>query len=208
MTTKPDAKARMRRWRNVMCPESKPDAAIRAIDAFEDELDDVPSLVERIRALDRRIEGLLAEVLDVPYVVFHDAYQGFENHYGLRPVAAIAESSAKMPGTRRVLAIRRQLSEAGVRCVFSESRYQTRLLDALTDGLDVRHGVLDPLGGEPTPGVNGWLELMWRLATNLHSCLSAAPVGSQEKVTDVGAALQLTAARRYREPTNNRPYPR
>ena len=129
-------------------------------------------IIERIRATDRQIIQLLADVRDVPYVVFHDAFTGFEQHYGLNRVAAIAGASARMPGTRRVQAIRRVLEKAEVRCVFSEPQQQPRLLDALIDGLAIRRGVLDPLGGETAPGVNGWLHLMLRLAADLHACLA------------------------------------
>lgn len=49
---------RMLRWRNVMCPESEPDAEIGAIDAFEAGIGDLPPLVVRIRALISRIDPL------------------------------------------------------------------------------------------------------------------------------------------------------
>lgn len=129
-------------------------------------------LIERITQLDAQIKVLLADVRDVPYVVFHDAYQGFERHYDLHPVAAISVSPATMPGTRRVLAIRRSLQEQHVRCVFSEPQFEPRLLDALTEGLQVRRGVLDPLGGEGSVDENAWLAMMRGIATNLHRCLA------------------------------------
>lgn len=129
-------------------------------------------LIDQISQLDAQIKVLLAGVRDVPYVVFHDAYQGFERHYGLQPVAAISVSPAVMPGTRRVLAIRRSLQEQRVRCVFSEPQFAPRLLDALTEGLPVRRGVLDPLGGEGGGDENAWLAMMRGIATNLHRCLA------------------------------------
>ncbi len=49
---------RMKRWRNVMCPDDKPDAEIQAIDAIEDEMGELAPLVERIRALVSRIDPL------------------------------------------------------------------------------------------------------------------------------------------------------
>lgn len=60
MTESPTAVPRsdMRRWRNVMCPQSEPDAEIRAIDAVEAETGDLPPLVERIRALISRVDPL------------------------------------------------------------------------------------------------------------------------------------------------------
>ncbi|MBN1249028.1 MAG: DUF4214 domain-containing protein [Anaerolineae bacterium] len=48
----------LRRWRNVMCPESEPDAEIRAIDAVEVEIGGLPPLGERIRALISRVDPL------------------------------------------------------------------------------------------------------------------------------------------------------
>ena len=49
---------RMKRWRNVMCPDDKPDTEIQAIDAIEDEMGELAPLVERIRALVSRIDPL------------------------------------------------------------------------------------------------------------------------------------------------------
>lgn len=49
---------KMRRWRNVTCPESEPDAEMRKIDDLETELGDLPPLVERIRALISRVDPL------------------------------------------------------------------------------------------------------------------------------------------------------
>lgn len=55
-----DAKSRqrMRRWRNVIYPESHADPAIREIDALEDEIGELQPNVERIRALISRIDPL------------------------------------------------------------------------------------------------------------------------------------------------------
>ncbi len=49
---------KMRRWRNVMCPDSEPDAEVRAIDAAEQNLDKPAAMVTRIRALISRIDSL------------------------------------------------------------------------------------------------------------------------------------------------------
>jgi hypothetical protein len=52
------SRTNMRRWRNVMCPDSEPDAEIRAIEAVEAGIGDLPPLVSRIRALISRIDPL------------------------------------------------------------------------------------------------------------------------------------------------------
>ncbi len=50
--------ARMERWRNVMCPDSGPDADIARINAIEDELGPFPDEVEHVRALISRFDSL------------------------------------------------------------------------------------------------------------------------------------------------------
>ena len=55
---KDDMRVKMRRWRNVICPEGEPDAEIGVIDAFEEEIGDLSPLVARIRALISRIDPL------------------------------------------------------------------------------------------------------------------------------------------------------
>jgi len=49
---------RMKRWRNVICPEHGPDEEMRAIAAFEDQLGALPPHIERVRALISRIDPL------------------------------------------------------------------------------------------------------------------------------------------------------
>lgn len=50
---------KMKRWRNVICPESEPDAEIRAIDAFEDRVDAADKAsADHVRALISRIDPL------------------------------------------------------------------------------------------------------------------------------------------------------
>jgi hypothetical protein len=49
---------RIRRWRNVICPESEPDEEIRTIQALEDEIGELGANAERIRALISRIDPL------------------------------------------------------------------------------------------------------------------------------------------------------
>ncbi|MBC7137055.1 MAG: zinc ABC transporter substrate-binding protein, partial [Oceanibaculum nanhaiense] len=54
--------------------------------------DNAQKMVERIEALDAELTAQLAPVKDRPYIVFHDAYQYFEAHYGLKAVGSITLS--------------------------------------------------------------------------------------------------------------------
>ena len=126
---------------------------------------------DRVRALDAELSIVLAPVRTVPYVVFHDAYQGFERHYGLNAVGAVSLSPERPPGARRLRALRRALAEAGVRCVFREPQFPPRLVETLVAGTAARTGELDPLGAGLVPGPDAWFALMRGLAADLAGCL-------------------------------------
>ena len=56
------------------------------------------ALVARIDALDAGLKAALAPVRDIPFVVFHDAYQYFEKSYALRAVGSITVSAERNAG--------------------------------------------------------------------------------------------------------------
>lgn len=127
----------------------------------------------RIDALDDELQGLLAPVRDVPFVVFHDAYQYFERHYRLNAVASITLTPEQKPGVRRVSEIRRTIAEAGARCVFTEPQFEPALAHTVLAGTGARSAVLDPLGADIPPGPDAYFTLMRRLAQALRDCLAS-----------------------------------
>lgn len=128
--------------------------------------------VERIRATDAAIAARLAPVRDVPYVVFHDAYQYFESHYGTRAVGAVSVSPDRAPGAKRLAALRERILSLRVACIFSEPQFEPRLAGTLTAGTPVRSAVLDPLGATVEAGPDAWFSVVEALAFNLLACLS------------------------------------
>lgn len=128
----------------------------------------------RIDALQQEIAQRLSAVRGDPYVVFHDAYQGFEASFGLNPVAVVSVMPGRAPGARRLTEIRARIVASGARCVFSEPQFEPRLVGTIIEGTGARGGVLDPLGVSIAPGPDAWFELMRALAQGLHDCLSAA----------------------------------
>ncbi|MCP5151810.1 MAG: zinc ABC transporter substrate-binding protein [Ectothiorhodospiraceae bacterium] len=131
----------------------------------------VMRLEARIEALRREVVEILAPVRDVPYVVFHDAYQGFERSFGMRAVGAVTVAPGRTPGARRVTEIRERIVTLGARCVFTEPQFAPRLVGTLVEGTGARVGVLDPVGVALEPGPELWFELMRGLAGALRACL-------------------------------------
>jgi len=129
------------------------------------------AVVTRIDALDAGLEGALAPVREIPFVVFHDAYQYFEKRYGLRSAGAITVSAERAPGARRVREIRERITGLGARCVFSEPQFQSAILGTLLEGTNVRTGTLDPLGAGLPAGPDAYFTLMRSLGAALAECL-------------------------------------
>jgi zinc transport system substrate-binding protein len=128
-------------------------------------------LVE-IDALERRLNEQLAPVRQRPFIVFHDAYQYFEQSFELQAVGAITLSPERAPGARRLAEIRRVIAERQAVCVFSEPQFRPAVVKVALEGSTARHGELDPLGSTLAPGAGQWFQLMQGLADSLQQCLA------------------------------------
>lgn len=126
----------------------------------------------RIDAFDQRSKQQLAVVRTMPYVVFHDAYQYFENHYGLNAIGSLTISPDQMLSARRVHELRQTIKQLRVRCVFSEPQFESALIKTITDGTSAHRGVLDPLGAALEPGPDTYLRMMEANVSAIVDCLS------------------------------------
>ena len=125
------------------------------------------TLTKRLTELDESLSAKLAPVKEQPYIVFHDAYQYFEDAYHLNPVGTLTVDPERKPGAKRILEIREKIKSSGAVCVFSEPQFEPRLIATLTEGTKVRTGVLDPLGADLPVGAESYFLLMNNLADNL-----------------------------------------
>jgi zinc transport system substrate-binding protein len=128
-------------------------------------------LYMRIEALDAALQRKLAPLVALRFVVYRDNYQYFEQRYRLLAAGAILGPAGQPPGSRRLEALRHQLRLSHARCVFGEPDSPETVVDALTDGLGVRTGSLDPDGVALKPGPDLYFDLMTALAGSLGTCL-------------------------------------
>lgn len=118
------------------------------------------------------IAAELAPVKDKPFVVFHDAYQYFEKHFGLAAAGAISDVSAQAPSAERLAEVRDKIIASRAACVFREPQYDGKVTAAVIEGTGAREGVLDPLGADVAPGAGAYRAILQNLATSLKTCLS------------------------------------
>ena len=117
------------------------------------------------------ISGKLEPVRGSSFIVFHDAYQYFENRFDLPAAGSITLSDASAPSPARIAEIHEKVQELGVACVFSEPQFNPGLVQTVFQGTDAKAGVMDPLGIDLAPGAGLYPQLLRNLATSLSDCL-------------------------------------
>jgi zinc transport system substrate-binding protein len=127
-------------------------------------------LHQRLTQLDVGLRERLTPVQDDPYIVFHDAYQYFEERYNLNAVGSLTIMPESRPGARRLYEIRARIVETRAQCVFSEPQFESALVETLVAGTGARTGVLDPLGATLAAGPDAYFDLMNQLAAALRGC--------------------------------------
>lgn len=128
----------------------------------------------RLDALESELSAALAPVGDVPYIVFHDAYQYLEDAFALNAVGSLTLSPEQRPGARRVMEIREKIMQTGAACVFREPQFEPTIVETIIEGTGARIGVLDPIGAELAEGEDAYFALLHALSTSLVDCLSGA----------------------------------
>ncbi|MGF6089880.1 zinc ABC transporter substrate-binding protein ZnuA [Pseudomonas sp. 18173] len=128
---------------------------------------------ERLDALDGRLKKRLADIQGKPYFVFHEAFDYFEDAYGLKHAGVFSVAAEVQPGAQHVATMRARLQEVGKTCVFSEPPLRPRLAETLVAGLPVKLAELDALGGYTPATAQGYEQVLEKLGNDLAGCLES-----------------------------------
>ena len=128
---------------------------------------------KRLDALDLRLKARLAGIAGKPYFVFHEAFDYFEDAYGLKHTGVFSVAAEVQPGAQHVSAMRTRLQEVGKTCVFSEPPLRPRLAETLVAGLPVKLAELDALGGYTPATAQGYEQVLEKLGNDLAGCLES-----------------------------------
>jgi zinc transport system substrate-binding protein len=128
---------------------------------------------ERLDALDARLKKRLGGIEGKPYFVFHEAFDYFEDAYGLKHAGVFSVAAEVQPGAQHVAAMRARLQEVGKTCVFSEPPLRPRLAETLVAGLPVKLAQLDALGGYTPATAQGYEQVLEKLGNDLAGCLES-----------------------------------
>ena len=104
------------------------------------------------------------------FVVFHDAYQYFENRFGIKVLGALTVNPDVLPGAEQLSEIREVIEHENVNCIFSEPQFNPDIINAIAMDTNVKTGVLDPLGATLEPGKDLYFDLIRNISKSFKGC--------------------------------------
>ena len=103
-------------------------------------------------------------------IVFHDAYQYFEKRFNVNVLGAFTVNTDVMPGAEQLAEIREVIEHDKVACIFSEPQFNPDIINAVAKDMDIKTGVLDPLGATLTPGKTLYFDLIKNMSKSFKGC--------------------------------------
>jgi zinc transport system substrate-binding protein len=107
---------------------------------------------------------------DLRFVVFHDAYQYFENRFGIQVLGALTVNTDVMPGAEQLSEIREVIEHEKVNCLFSEPQFNPAIIKSIAKDTKIKTAVLDPLGAKLDKGKNLYFDLLNNMASSFKGC--------------------------------------
>ena len=102
---------------------------------------------------------------DLRFVVFHDAYQYFENRFDIKVLGALTVNPDILPGAEQLAEIREVIEHEKVNCLFSEPQFNPSIIKSIAKDTKVKTEVLDPLGAT----LDKSKDMYFKLVRNIHS---------------------------------------
>ena len=103
-------------------------------------------------------------------IVFHDAYQYFEKRFNVKILGAFTVNTDIMPGAEQLSEIREIIEHDKVKCIFSEPQFNPDIIKVVAKDMNIKTGVVDPLGATLNPGMNLYFDLIRNMSASFKGC--------------------------------------
>ena len=122
-------------------------------------------------ALDEMIYDISQNInKDAKFVVFHDAYQYFEERFGVRAAGALTLNTDVLPGAKQIDEIQDVIKDRGINCIFSEPQFNPKIISTIAQDTNIKTGVFDPLGANIDSDKSLYFKLINNLSEELKDC--------------------------------------
>ena len=127
------------------------------------------NLAKAISEIDKLIIDVITETnTDFSYVVFHDAYQYYENRFNVNILGAMTVNPDVMPGAEQIHEIHEVIEHDNVSCILSEPQFNPDIIKSIAKDTNVKTGVLDPLGANLKPGKDLYFDLIRNMSASFN----------------------------------------
>ena len=106
----------------------------------------------------------------VASIVFHDAYQYFEKRFNVKILGSFTVNTDVMPGAEQLAEIREIIEHDKVSCVFSEPQFNPDIIKAVAKDMNIKTGVIDPLGATLDSGKDLYFKLIRNMSASFKGC--------------------------------------
>ena len=103
-------------------------------------------------------------------IVFHDAYQYFEKRFNVKILGAFTVNTDVMPGAEQLSEIREIIEHDKVKCIFSEPQFNPDIIKVVAKDMNIKTGVVDPLGATLNPGKDLYFDLIRNMSSSFKGC--------------------------------------
>ena len=125
-----------------------------------------------IEVLDRLIEEVNRSLSkDISYVVFHDAYQYFEQRFEVTSAGALTLNPDVLPGAKQIVDIQNLIKKKNIKCIFSEPQYNPKIIETLANDTNTSTGIMDPLGAYMDKGPSMYSKLIIGIVDSIKNCI-------------------------------------
>ncbi len=129
------------------------------------------NLDEALKDIDKLTIDVMTELNNsVSSIVFHDAYQYFEKRFNVNILGAFTVNTDVMPGAEQLAEIREIIEHDKVACVFSEPQFNPDIIKAVAKDMNIKTGVIDPLGATLNPGKDLYFSLIKNMSASFKGC--------------------------------------
>ncbi len=129
------------------------------------------NLDEALKDIDKLTIDVMTELSNsVSSIVFHDAYQYFEKRFNVNILGAFTVNTDVMPGAEQLAEIREIIEHDKVACVFSEPQFNPDIIKAVAKDMNIKTGVIDPLGATLNPGKDLYFSLIKNMSVSFKGC--------------------------------------
>ena len=129
------------------------------------------NLKKALKDIDKLTMDVMTELnQSISSIVFHDAYQYFEERFNVKILGAFTVNTDVMPGAEQLAEIREIIEHDKVSCVFSEPQFNPDIIKAVAKDMNIKTGVIDPLGATLNPGKDLYFNLIRNMSKSFKGC--------------------------------------